>query len=66
LDEYITGKNISLTPYSEIIQSWRTSEFADSDPDSKLTILLKNTDSGCELTLIHEMIPEGQSDYKKG
>jgi activator of HSP90 ATPase len=65
-DEYITGKNISLIPYSEIIQTWRTSEFADTDPDSKLTLLLKNTESGCELTLIHENIPEGQSDYKKG
>ena len=65
-DGYIFGKNISLTPHSEIIQSWRTSEFADSDPDSKLTIQLKDTITGCELTLIHENIPEGQSNYEKG
>ena len=37
---YIEGKNISLTPNKEIIQSWRTTEFDESDEDSKIVIQL--------------------------
>ncbi|GAB5409367.1 MAG: hypothetical protein BalsKO_17320 [Balneolaceae bacterium] len=65
-DGYISGTNISLIENKEIKQSWRTTEFTDSDDDSELIIRLKNIDEGCELTLIHSNIPEGQSDYKKG
>lgn len=66
-DGYIWGKNKKLIPNSEIVQTWRTTEFEESDEDSLLTIKLKKIDQGCELTLIHENIPEGQTDrYKSG
>lgn len=65
-DGYISGRNHSLTPNKEIKQSWRTSEFKESDEDSDLIIRLTDNDEGCELTLIHSNIPEGQSDYKTG
>ena len=65
-DGYISGSNISLDPGKEIVQTWRTTEFADSDEDSKLTIQLKDFEQGCELTLIHENIPEGQHSYRQG
>ena len=32
-DGYITGKTLELVPGRRIVQSWRTSEFADADPD---------------------------------
>lgn len=65
-DEYISGTNTSLVQNKEIIQSWRTVEFEESDEDSELIIRLKDIDGGCELTLIHNNIPEGQSQYKEG
>lgn len=65
-DEYISGHNIALTPYSKIIQSWRTSEFGADEEDSIIEITLSDTNGGCELTLKHTNIPEGQSDYKTG
>lgn len=63
---YITGKNLSLKPNSEIVQSWRSSDFNESDPDSELTVRFKDNENGCELTLIHESIPDGQPDYEQG
>ena len=65
-DEYITGTNQSLSVNKEIIQNWRTIEFDDADEDSQLNIQLKEVDEGCELTLIHTNIPEGQAQYQQG
>jgi activator of HSP90 ATPase len=65
-DGYITGKNLSLLSDSEIIQTWRSMEFKDSDADSELTIKFVNNQDGCELTLIHTGIPDNQPDYEKG
>lgn len=63
---YITGRNISLIPGKEIKQSWRTTEFADTDPDSELTLTFTDNALGCMLTLEHSGIPEGQPDYRQG
>lgn len=65
-DGYITGINQKLVQGEEIVQGWRTSDFDDSDAHSLLTLKLNKTDNGCELTLIHSEIPEGQPDYKQG
>lgn len=65
-DGYISGENINLRENEEIVQAWRTTEFSDTDPDSMLTITLKPLSTGCELTLFHENIPLGQSNYELG
>ena len=65
-DGYISGKNKSLSPNKEIVQDWRTSEFEETQADSLLTLQFKEIPVGCELTLIHTEIPEGQSDYAQG
>ena len=65
-DGYIEGKNISLTPFTEIIQSWRTSEFSDEDEDSILKITLTEKGDGTEISLHHSNIPEGQLQYENG
>jgi activator of HSP90 ATPase len=65
-DEYISGRNIKLTRNEEITQSWRTAEFKESDENSELIIRFRDTENGCELTLIHNNIPPGQPDYKQG
>ncbi|MEM7036804.1 MAG: SRPBCC domain-containing protein [Bacteroidota bacterium] len=65
-DGYITGENLALTPHSEIVQTWRTSEFASDDEDSKLIVRLEAVEGGCAVTLIHTHIPEGQTQYVQG
>lgn len=65
-DGYISGSNKALKPNEEIVQNWRTVEFAEDDEDSELIVRLKDVDGGCELTLIHTHIPEGQTQYEQG
>ena len=65
-DGYISGVNKKLIEGKEIVQSWRTSDFSDSDSDSFITLKFNETDGGCEITLIHSNIPEGQPDYEQG
>ena len=65
-DGYISGENKSLIENEEIIQSWRTTDFDESDEDSELILRFKESNSGCELTLIHANIPEGETQYNQG
>jgi activator of HSP90 ATPase len=66
-DGYISGKTLELQPPSRILQSWRTTEFAQEDPDSMLEVLLEKAKGGTKLTLKHTNIPAGQgASYRKG
>jgi len=66
-DGYITGQNLELLPNRRIVQSWRTTEFAEGDPDSRLEILLEPEGSGTRITFRHTNIPAGQgAGYEKG
>lgn len=66
-DGYIWGRTLDFSEYSRIRQSWRTSDFPESAPDSILEILFEPQGKGTRLTLIHTNIPEYQADeYEKG
>lgn len=65
-DGYISGKIVSLKPNLEIVQTWRTTEFADSDEDSEVRIQFEETSDGCDVILQHKNIPAGQPDYAQG
>jgi activator of HSP90 ATPase len=65
-DGYITGKTLELKPYTRIVQAWRTSEFPEGSPDSRIEILLEASGGETKLTLIHTDIPEGQADSYEG
>ena len=65
-DGYITGKNLRLEPNQLIIQSWRTMDFLEEDPDSRLELRFEPAGEGCLLTLIHSDISDGQRDYEQG
>ena len=64
--EYITGKNLELTPCERILQSWRTNEFKEDEADSLLEILLTEVDGKTEITLNHSNLPAHGEQYKKG
>lgn len=64
---YITGKTLELKPFSRIVQAWRTTEFPEDAPDSRLEITLEDTPGGCSLVLDQSNLPPEQVDsYKSG
>lgn len=65
-DGYITGRNLDLEPGRRIVQSWRTSEFAEGDADSEIELLLTPVKTGTRLTLRHRNVPEGHTGYRDG
>ena len=66
-DGYICGTNLELVPYTRIVQSWRTKEFPDESPDSRIEVTLTQTRNGTKLTLKHSNIPAGmEEEYKQG
>ncbi len=66
-DGYIHGMNLELEPARRIVQSWRSAEFPDDAPDSRLELLLENEGDGTRVTLRHWDIPPGQAaNYEKG
>ncbi len=66
-DGYIFGSTLELTPNQRIVQAWRTSEFPDDAPDSRVEILLEKVGAGTKMTLIHSEMPEDQVEsYRQG
>jgi activator of HSP90 ATPase len=66
-DGYIEGKTKELQPFKRIVQSWRTTNFPASSPDSELEVFFETVERGTKITLRHSNIPTGQGqDYKQG
>ncbi len=65
-DGYISGVNVELVPAKRIVQTWRTTQFGASDPDSTIEVTLAPDPAGCHLTLRHSGVPDGQTSYELG
>lgn len=65
-DGYISGRNLELVPGERIVQSWRTTEFADEHADSIISLVLEEVDGGTRLTLVHTNVPDEQTSYEQG
>ncbi len=66
-DGYIFGTTLELTPNERILQAWRTSEFPEGVPDSRVEILFEEAAGGTKVTLAHTKMPEDQvEDYRQG
>ena len=65
-DGYIEGKNLELEPGHRILQAWRTVEFTDNEPDSRLELIFEAVDGGTLLTLLHSNLPAHGMQYKDG
>ncbi|GDX78275.1 hypothetical protein LBMAG42_00860 [Deltaproteobacteria bacterium] len=60
-DGYIEGAVLVLEEPHRIVQSWRTADFAATDKDSRLELLLEADGEGTRLTLRHTELPPGTS-----
>lgn len=65
-DGYIHGKNLELVSGKRIVQAWRTSEFSDDEPDSRIEITLKPAGKQTKLTLQHTGLPAHGGQYEQG
>lgn len=66
-DGYIWGTFLELEPNKRIVQLWRTGEFPEDAEDSRVEILLEESNNKTKLTLVHTHMPEDQVDsYKTG
>ncbi len=65
-DDYISGKNIELVPYTKIVQSWRTAEFSAIEEDSILEIIFADKNDNTVVTLNHSNLPPHGKQYYQG
>lgn len=65
-DGYISGTNLELKPGKRIVQAWRTVEFADDEPDSRLEVSLEEVKGGTKIVIMHSNLPAHGNQYKKG
>ena len=65
-DGYISGRNVALESGSRIVQSWRTTQFADDELDSQIELLFEGSDGGTRVTLSHTNVPDGGEHYQSG
>lgn len=66
-DGYIEGRTLELDRPRRIVQAWRTSEFPEGAPDSRVVVDLEKTDDATRVTITHTDIPDGQGDaYEHG
>jgi uncharacterized protein YndB with AHSA1/START domain len=65
-DGYITGRNLRLEPDRLIVQSWRTTQFTKTDPDSQIEVLLAPVQGGTRVTVHHTNVPDGHLSYRDG
>ena len=66
-DGYIFGKTLEMESPRRIVQAWRTSEFPEGAPDSRVEILFDKVKDGTKVTLVHSAMPEDQVEsYRQG
>ncbi len=64
---YISGKNLELVKGRRIVQDWRTTEFPDGYPFSRLELTLTAKKGGTELEMVHSKVPADQvAEYTGG
>ncbi len=65
-DGYISGRNLELEQNRRIVQSWRTSQFGESEPDSQIEVTLEAVEGGTRVTLHHTEVPDDCDHYRGG
>ena len=64
---YAEGTNLELLPGRRIVQTWRSRDFPEGSPDSRLEVTLEETLGGTVVTILHTEVPTGQAEqYRDG
>jgi activator of HSP90 ATPase len=66
-DGYIEGKNERIEKDKVIVQSWRTTEFKEGEPDSKVMFHFSKKGNGTRLMFVHSNVPDRLAeDFRQG
>ncbi len=57
-DGYIEGKNLRVEKDKVIVQSWRTTDFSEGDPDSQIMFHFSKKGKGTRLIFVHSKVPD--------
>jgi len=57
---YATGKTLRLEKDRVVVQSWRTTDFEEGDPDSKVTFRLSRRGDGTRMSFVQSHVPDRQ------
>ncbi len=57
-DGYIQGKNLRIEKDQVIVQSWRTTDFADAEEDSQVMFHFSKKGKGTRLMFVHSKVPD--------
>jgi uncharacterized protein YndB with AHSA1/START domain len=64
---YIEGRFVELDPGRRIVMTWRTTEFSESDPDSRAEVRFSPDGGGTRVEIEHtELPPGGAQKYGTG
>ena len=55
---YIHGRNLRIEQDNVIVQSWRTTDFKESDPDSQVMFHFSKKGDGTRLMFVHSKVPD--------
>jgi len=55
---YATGKNVRIEKDKVIVQSWRTTDFKEKEPDSKVMFHFSKKGVGTRLMFVHSDVPD--------
>lgn len=64
-DDTIYGKTLHLVPGKLVVQTWRGSHWANSDPDSILVVRFSGTAKAGRIELVHAGVPGHDQDGVK-
>ena len=56
-DGYIRGENVKIEKDKVIVQSWRNTDFKETDPDSKVMFHFSKKGKGTRLLFVHSNVP---------
>jgi activator of Hsp90 ATPase protein 1 len=63
---HIRGQNLVLDRPGRIVQKWRNANFFDSEPDSRVEVLLAPAHGGTRITVRHSDVPDRLTDIRDG
>lgn len=64
-DRWATGKILELQKDAKIVQTWRTEDFEEDDPDSRVTFTIHRAERGSRLTMVHANVPDREYEALK-
>ena len=66
-DGYITGTNRELEPGRRMVQEWKTTEWPEASPPSRLVWTFAAKRGGAEVAMVHAKVPASQAAaYRQG